>query len=174
MFDILGEGVEEMVSEMVAPVIARATTDPEVNAANFGDVLLAGLSGAMLGAIFQSGNILNEAMMAGATVSTRPVGEDKVAVEIKSRSGEVIKSQILTVDEETVKKMIPGAEKDIEQEKAKTQATKTTQTTQATPIKPKPEYLQSGGERLANAASAIQANRSAAAAQAEADAKQKA
>lgn len=48
---ILGEAIEEMVSEFVSPFIERATTNPDAEDATLGQILEAGLGGAILSAV---------------------------------------------------------------------------------------------------------------------------
>ena len=53
--DVLGEGVEEMISEVYDPWIAQTTIDPNRPDATFEDIALAGLSGVMVSAMMQGG-----------------------------------------------------------------------------------------------------------------------
>ena len=53
--DVLGEGVEEMISEVYDPWIAQTTIDPNRPDATFSDVAMAGLTGVMVSAMMQGG-----------------------------------------------------------------------------------------------------------------------
>ena len=56
LFKLGGEAVEEMVAEFLTPYLDRATVNPNAKNASMGDILLAGLGGALMAGFFQAGS----------------------------------------------------------------------------------------------------------------------